>query len=867
MKKIPFVLMVVMLFNILVFNVPINAFEYPNGFWSLNSNYVTALEKNDHRNIAKYGLAEIELISKVPDCKEKNELITTRYKSVGLAYAALGDYDNAYKAFNNLYEYTKNREEYYNFARESHARAIQYKSEINLYTDNGSFTYYGAKNEPKNGVLFGICADGKSRSSTDHESMVLTYQELGQPLLAYNRGVMSKASSEKLAVEFALNCPKEGSDIRNIDSMTSSLNEVSELFSEYPNVSVYLRFAAEFDIWSNPTDAESFKSAFRYVSNYFKARNPNVAIVWSPNYVSSWNIKNIDDYYPGDEYVDWVGMSLYAQKYFLGNTNPTEADQIVFKTGRNSNPVIAVKDIVEKYGNRKPIMISESGCGHSLVQSGENTTDFAIKRLREYMCYLPMVYPQIKLIAYFDNYVHSSSEKSDYRLSSNNKLLSEYVRLTKTSRFIQDTHKNTSDFCYRKMWNTIYLNSVFPVSCYAHKYNADIEKVTYFIDDKYVGMATEIPYTAYIDASAYPGTHTLKAIASFTNGQSMTKSYTVNIAPPYNPITVEISGKKIYFDQDPMLYNNRTMVPMRKIFEELGATVTWNDSTKTATGKKGDRTVKITIGSNTMYVNNTKIELDTPPIVVSGRTLVPARAVAEGLGCTVNWNQSSSLVSITPQKPKWSEWDEDLPNYVNEDMYYIEERTEYKYRERDWETYTTTNSNSYDRYEGSETIYGNWSEWQNSYISSSDTVQVETRTQSSPKSYFYAHYCTGNIADASNRYMTANYEFCDECSYHELGWRSEPLPNAPDGTGYVLYKDNGKEYRCNNTCYRWYVFDTDGGDYTQYRSRTVTKVYTYGRWGSWSSWSDWGTYRPSSPYVGYDGLEIKSRTMYRYKEK
>ena len=138
-------------------------------------------------------------------------------------------------------------------------------------------------------------------------------------------------------------------------------------------------------------------------------------------------------------------------------------------------------------------------------------------------------------------------------------------------------------------------------------------------------------------------------------------------------------------------------------------------------------------------------------------------------------------------------------------MYYIEERTEYKYRERQWETYTTTTKNNYDRYEGSNTTYGNWSEWQNSYISSSDTLQVETRTQSSPTEYFYAHYCTGNLSDASIRYRTNDYKFCDQCSYHELGWRSEPLPSAPDGVGYLLYKDNGNKYRCSNTCYRYSI--------------------------------------------------------------
>lgn len=148
-----------------------------------------------------------------------------------------------------------------------------------------------------------------------NESMTLVYQELGQELVTYNISVFDEAEKSGMAVEYALNCPRERKDIENIRNLTSSLKEVSDLITKYPNVPVYLRFAAEFDIWSDLTDADSFKSAYRYVSDYFKSRNSNVAIVWSPNQVSNWNI-DIDDFYPGDSYVDWVGMSLYAGKYF-----------------------------------------------------------------------------------------------------------------------------------------------------------------------------------------------------------------------------------------------------------------------------------------------------------------------------------------------------------------------------------------------------------------------------------------------------------------------------------------------------------------------------------------------------------------------
>ena len=843
------------------------AYNYPSEFWSLNSKYENALNTNNHYKIIEYGQQIINLMKSEPDCAEKRDVLVTRYNQVGNSYAAIGEYDKAAQIFETLYNYDGAKvDKYYDYVKSADAKRQQYASDIKLYTTDGEYAYYGAVNEKSNGVLYGVCSDGETRSKLDGDSMVLTYQELGQNLLSYNVSVVRNAASEGQAVEFALNCPNEGYDIKNIRKMDSYLKEISDMFKKYPNTPIYLRFAAEFNIWDTMSDPDEFITAFRYVSNYFKQRNDNVAIVWSPNQTSNWYV-NLDDYYPGDEYVDWIGISLYAEKYFLGDRNQSELNQIAFKTGINSDPVIAVKEIIEKYGKRKPVMISESGCGHKLVKSGENTTDFALQRLKEYYLYLPMVYPQIKLIAYFDKYVNGATETDDFRLSSNTRLQNEYLKLVKGPRFIQSKYSNTTDLCYRGITSGTSVDGVFEVSCYAHMYNTELSKVTYFVDDKYMGESNEIPYTTMIDASAYNGTYQLKAIATFKNGKTLVTTSDVIVKSVKENITVEINNKKITFDQDPILYNNRTMVPMRKIFEELGATVTWDANSQTATGKKGDRTVKVTIGQKNMYVNNQSITLDTAPVVLSGRTLVPVRAVAEGLGCDVGWNDKNKLVSITPKVFKWSGWVDEIPAYVDEDLYYIEEKVEYRTRTRGKEYFTIDYKTNGANFVESKISYGDWSDWGDSYISSSNTREVQTRTQSAPKKYYYAHYCTGNESDSSIRYKTANYQFSDKCSYHVLGWYDSPLAAAEDGTGYIKYKDDGNKYRCPNTCYRWYVFDTSGGEYTQYRSREIYTQYTYWEWGNWSRWSSWSDDYPYEYYYKNKDVDIDERVVYRYKEK
>ena len=854
----------------LLLNICPNAFaySYPNAFWTANDKYKEALTYNNHNQIIEYGNKIINIMSGAANGAEKTDILITRYHNVGLSYAAIGDYENSAKTFEKLYNYAKpyeNDDKYYNYVKGAKERVKQYMPSITMYTDKGASTYYGAKNEKKNGVLFGLCSNGVTRSKLKNESMVIVYQELGHSLIAYNTDAVKKASAAGIAVEFALNCPNEGRDIQNIKNMNSYLKEISDMLSKYSNIPIYLRFAAEFDIWQTPTTPDAFKEAFRYVSNYFKSRNSNVAIVWSPNQVSSWNV-DIDDYYPGDEYVDWVGISLYAQKYFYDDNS--EDSELFFRTGKNSDPVIAVKDIVEKYGNRKPIMISECGCGHKITSTGENATDFALLRLKEYFSYLPMVYPQIKLMGYFDWYVEGSGEKNDFRLSSNSTLQNEYLRLTKGSRFIQNGYNGESDFCYRPVYNGIGLDGIFEVSCYAHSYGKTIKNVIYSIDNNYVGSSNEVPYTAYIDATAYTGNHTLKAIATFNDGSTLSTQSNVNISHTNKDISVEISNNKVLFDQEPIIFNDRTMVPMRKIFESLGATVSWDDSTKTATGTRGDRAVKVSVGQKTMNINNKTVVLDTAPIVLSGRTLVPVRAVAEGLGCTVDWKGNYNLVSITPKVFSWSGWVERLPNDVDDDLFYIEKKTQYSYRTREKEEFTLDTKIRSGNYVREDVSYGEWSDWQRERISENENREVKTRTKSEPKMYHYAHYCTGYNDDESLRYKTSNRKFSDLCSYHNLGWYDYELPTHPDGVGHVVYLDNGNFYRCSNSCFRWYLVDTTGGNYTEYSYRDVYHKYIYWEWTDWSRWSDWKDNIPYDYYDTYGGsVEIDERTIYRYKEK
>lgn len=112
-------------------------------------------------------------------------------------------------------------------------------------------------------------------------------------------------------------------------------------------------------------------------------------------------------------------------------------------------------------------------------------------------------------------------------------------------------------------------------------------------------------------------------------------------------ISVCIDGQPIEFAAAPYIENDRTMVPMRKIFEELGAVVEWDDNTQSIKASTSSAVTVLAIGLDTMYVNGSAVMLDTVPTLIDDTTFVPLRAVSEALGCTVDWNDAESRVYIT----------------------------------------------------------------------------------------------------------------------------------------------------------------------------------------------------------------------------
>ena len=130
-------------------------------------------------------------------------------------------------------------------------------------------------------------------------------------------------------------------------------------------------------------------------------------------------------------------------------------------------------------------------------------------------------------------------------------------------------------------------------------------------------------------------------------------------------VNVEFNGLLVEFDQPAIIADNRTMVPVRKIFELLGATVTWDAEARCAKAELSGKKVEITIGEKEITVDGVKREIDAPARIVGNRTLVPLRAISESYDCKVGWDAKSATAMVfsdwyvSSEKLSWSD------DYIN----------------------------------------------------------------------------------------------------------------------------------------------------------------------------------------------------------
>ena len=154
---------------------------------------------------------------------------------------------------------------------------------------------------------------------------------------------------------------------------------------------VFLRFGGEMNgNWTSwGRDPAAYHQAFRLVHTVINRYASNVALVWAPGAVPTYNL---DLYYPGDDVVDWVGISLYLVRYYDDNLG---------RPAWQDGPASFIAPFYAKYAARKPLCLTECGVSRRSRVEGRDADDYAAARIFDLLDAIKIRYPRLKMFCWF----------------------------------------------------------------------------------------------------------------------------------------------------------------------------------------------------------------------------------------------------------------------------------------------------------------------------------------------------------------------------------------------------------------------------------------------------------------------------------
>jgi len=364
--------------------------------------------------------------------KKQWNLAATYAKQIAELYESLRQYDKASHYYDLNAEYwTKYGKPSWGIANS--IRADHLRTVVALYAEQPVKTDRKLeKFEPQAGAYVGLYPAGKGFSGSP-SGAEKAFGKKHAIYLTYTHFHKYYADGSAFPVKYAQEIKELGGALQIGFEPLGGLDEVRDdaylrqfaREAAESGIPVFLRFASEMNGEWVPWygDPKKYIEKFRLVHDIMAEEAPNVAMVWSPNFLPR---DNIDPYYPGDEYVDWVGFSLYIIPFSHGE----------LKLG--GNPIDYLRPLYEKYSH-KPIMISEGAVSFYSYQLDRDFTDWGVGQLANMYAYMPRMFPMLKAITYFDldkRTTNYDNQNNNYDLHDSPKMLSAYLRYTSSPYFL-----------------------------------------------------------------------------------------------------------------------------------------------------------------------------------------------------------------------------------------------------------------------------------------------------------------------------------------------------------------------------------------------------------------------------------------------
>lgn len=335
-----------------------------------------------------------------------------------------------------------------NAAKVEDGKADRWSTEVDIFVDQTAdrksllALYTGAKYEPVYGCYLGAFLErdynlGKCRDRQGYNiTPAYEFAELiGKPVAtaydycSYGKSfpeTWAKALVEKGIAPHIAWEPNGGLDAVQDDAY---LRGFARAAAECGGP-IFIRFAGEMNgQWTRyHGDPSLYKRKFRLVHDVMEQMAPNVAMIWCVNHIPE---HNVEDYYPGDQYVDWVGVNFYSVIYHDNNRE---------RPGFHECPTTFLKGVYRIYAARKPIAICEFGASHTAALDGVDRPEFAVEKISQMYASLPRLYPRVKLIDIFDcnNMEHAmpSRQLNNYCITDSRPVLEAFVRAVSHDYFL-----------------------------------------------------------------------------------------------------------------------------------------------------------------------------------------------------------------------------------------------------------------------------------------------------------------------------------------------------------------------------------------------------------------------------------------------
>ena len=413
-------------------------------------------------------------------------------------------------------------------------RSVIEKPELKLYVRTWApeYPYYGAKFEPRAGIYIGTPYNkpypGIDNAINTEYNWFVPSDEIRNEV--YPRIELAEVPSDHSRLRgINLNFALKNSRVINIRDYFHWLYNLIDQYAALGE-DILLIFGKEMNIDENFTDPELFKDCFRFVADYAHTKE-NIAMVWSPNDLGGLDT-TFEEFWPGDEYVDWVGCSLYTMPYFQGKPKGPASGNYFFLMDNYAHPAIHAKMIHEflvKNKIKKPVIITEGGVGYQ-APDGTDYTAFAVRQLKHYYSDICRRYPEFKCIVSFNEYFENG-DLYRYDMSNNPVLLPLIQELTSDPIYIK-TYPSSSQYSFLELFDGLVFKNRIDVSAYAYIPGVQNLVVRYLIDGMWVSEKTEPPYAISLDSSFVSyGEH--KLAAEIYNGKKITNkiSYKINFVP------------------------------------------------------------------------------------------------------------------------------------------------------------------------------------------------------------------------------------------------------------------------------------------------------------------------------------------------